>query len=91
MWTECCFLGRCLGSRESSCFTPCLATMLQYIDKDFWYENFTEEEQNKILKAQRSNNTLVSGEGMSCLPATWVGRRCIPALLSLDSRSQPRR
>ena len=31
----------------------------QYIDKDFWYENFTEEEQNKILKAQRSNNTLV--------------------------------
>ena len=65
--------------------------MLQYIDKDFWYENFTEEEQNKILKAQRSNNTLVSGEGMSCRPATWVGRRCIPALLSLDSRSQPRR
>jgi hypothetical protein len=31
----------------------------QHIDPDFWYENFTEEEQNKILKAKRSNNTLV--------------------------------
>lgn len=30
----------------------------KYIDPDFWYDNFTEEEQNKILKAGRSNNTL---------------------------------
>jgi hypothetical protein len=32
---------------------------VQYIDPAFKYVNFTEEEQNKILKAERSNNELV--------------------------------
>jgi hypothetical protein len=31
----------------------------KYIDPSFTYANFTEEEQNKILKAGRSNNELV--------------------------------
>jgi len=31
---------------------------IKYIDPSFSYTNFTEEEQNKILKARRSNNTL---------------------------------
>lgn len=30
----------------------------KYIDPEFTYVNFTEEEQNKILKAERSNNEL---------------------------------
>ena len=33
----------------------------QVIDPTFEYSNFTIEEQNKILVAKRSNNTLVSG------------------------------
>merc|ERR1711966_272748 len=36
----------------------CLDLYKQYIDKSFTYKNFTEEEQNKILKAERSNNEL---------------------------------
>lgn len=32
----------------------------QYIDPTFVYANFTVEEQDKILVAKRSNNTLVS-------------------------------
>jgi hypothetical protein len=40
-------------------FSVCCPASSQHIDPDFWYENFTEAEQNKILKAQRSNNTLV--------------------------------
>src|SRR3546814_612425 len=31
----------------------------QYIDPEFTYSNFTIEEQDKILKAKRSNNELV--------------------------------
>lgn len=33
--------------------------VVQYIDPEFTWKNFTEEEQAKILKAGRSNNTLV--------------------------------
>jgi len=35
-----------------------LALYKRYINPEFKWQNFTEEEQNKILKAQRSNNEL---------------------------------
>lgn len=38
------------------------------IDPGFWWDNFTEEEQNRILKAGRSNNTLDTTKLESALP-----------------------
>ena len=35
---------------------------IKYIDPEFTYSNFSEEEQNKILKAKRSNNCLDSSK-----------------------------
>jgi len=40
----------------------------EHIDHEFWYENFSEEEQNKILKAKRSNNTLDTTKLQEALP-----------------------
>lgn len=40
----------------------------KHIDPDFWYENFSEEEQNKILKAKRSNNELDTAKIVAALP-----------------------
>lgn len=36
----------------------CLALYKEIIDPDFWYANFSEEDQAKILKAGRCNNNL---------------------------------
>ena len=35
-----------------------LALYKEYIDPNFSWKNFTEEEQSKVIKAGRSNNTL---------------------------------
>ena len=40
----------------------------EHIDPTFWWDNFTEEEQNKILKAGRSNNTLDTTKLEEALP-----------------------
>lgn len=40
----------------------------KHIDPDFWYENFTEEEQSKVLKAGRSNNELDTTKLEAALP-----------------------
>jgi len=40
----------------------CLALYKEIIDPDFWYANFSEEEQNKILKAGRCNNFLATAK-----------------------------
>ncbi|CAM9971348.1 unnamed protein product, partial [Sphacelaria rigidula] len=40
----------------------------EYIDPEYSYSNFTVEEQDKILVAKRSNNTLVSAIIMSAVP-----------------------
>lgn len=40
----------------------------QYVDPNFVYENFTIEEQNKILKAGRSNNHLDAGKLLHIFP-----------------------
>lgn len=41
---------------------------IEYIDPNFKYVNFTEEEQNKILKAERSNNELSPDKMMEHFP-----------------------
>lgn len=40
----------------------------KHIDPDFWYDNFTEEEQSKVLKAGRSNNELDQTKLLEALP-----------------------
>ncbi len=40
----------------------------KYIDPSYSYSNFTVEEQNKILKAKRSNNTLDHTKLVNALP-----------------------
>jgi len=40
----------------------------EYIDPDFTYKNFTIEEQDKILKAKRSNNELDCSKLVAALP-----------------------
>jgi 3,5-epimerase/4-reductase len=40
----------------------CLALYKEIIDPTFWYANFSEEEQNKILKAGRCNNNLATAK-----------------------------
>jgi 3,5-epimerase/4-reductase len=40
----------------------CLALYKEIIDPEFWYANFSEEEQNKILKAGRCNNNLATAK-----------------------------
>ncbi len=40
----------------------CLALYKEIVDPDFWYANFTEAEQNKILKAGRCNNNLATAK-----------------------------
>lgn len=45
-----------------------LALYKEYIDPSFTWENFTLEEQNAILKAQRSNNELDTGKLLQEFP-----------------------
>jgi 3,5-epimerase/4-reductase len=52
----------------------------QYIDPEFWYVNFTEEEQNSVLKAKRSNNTLVRFVSHRQTPHEFVFRLCLCVL-----------
>lgn len=40
----------------------------QYVDPDFWYDNFTEADQAKILKAGRCNNHLDVAKLQAALP-----------------------
>ena len=40
----------------------------KYVDPDYTYTNFTVEEQAKILKAGRSNNTLDHSKLVNALP-----------------------
>ena len=40
----------------------------EIVDKDFWYENFTEEEQAKVLKAGRCNNHLDVAKLQAAVP-----------------------
>lgn len=42
------------------------------IDPDFWYENFTEEEQALVLKAGRSNNELDTTKLVEALPEITI-------------------
>jgi dTDP-4-dehydrorhamnose reductase len=46
----------------------CLDLYKEYIDSSFWYENFTEEEQAKVLKAGRCNNHLDVTKLQAALP-----------------------
>jgi 3,5-epimerase/4-reductase len=45
-----------------------LALYKEYIDPTFWWDNFTEAEQNAILKSGRSNNTLDTDKLEEALP-----------------------
>jgi len=45
-----------------------LALYKEYIDPEFTWVNFTEEEQNKILKAERSNNELSADRMLKLFP-----------------------
>lgn len=45
-----------------------LALYKQYVDPDYTWSNFTLEEQDKILKAKRSNNTLDHNHLCACVP-----------------------
>lgn len=45
-----------------------LAMYKELIDPEYTWKNFTEEEQNKILKAGRSNNTLDTTKFEACVP-----------------------
>jgi hypothetical protein len=40
----------------------------EIIDPDFWYANFTEAEQSKILKAGRCNNNLATAKLQAAVP-----------------------
>jgi len=44
----------------------------KHIDPDFWYENFTEEEQAKVLKAGRSNNELDTTKLEAAVPELTI-------------------
>ena len=46
----------------------CLALYKEIIDPDFWYANFSEAEQAKILKAGRCNNNLATDKLEAALP-----------------------
>jgi hypothetical protein len=46
----------------------CLALYKKHVDPSYTWENFTVEEQNKILKAGRSNNTLTHAKLCGALP-----------------------
>ena len=52
----------------------CLALYKEIIDPNFWYANFSEEEQNKILKAGRCNNFLATAklEAVAGVPVPHV-------------------
>ena len=41
---------------------------IKIVDPTYTYTNFTLEEQDKILKAKRSNNTLVSDKLVNSVP-----------------------
>ena len=45
-----------------------LALYKKYVDPDYTWQNFTIEEQNKILAAKRSNNLLDTTKITSALP-----------------------
>lgn len=55
----------CCVSRVA-CVGTCVDA--QYIDPTFWWDNFTEAEQNAILKSGRSNNTLSTDKLVDALP-----------------------
>ncbi len=44
----------------------------KYIDNSYVYSNFTVEEQNLILKAKRSNNTLDHTKLVNALPDVYI-------------------
>lgn len=46
----------------------CLSLYKQYIDPAFWYANFTEAEQAKVLKAGRCNNNLDVSKLQAAVP-----------------------
>ena len=46
----------------------CLALYKEIVDPDFWYANFSEEEQAKILKAGRCNNNLATDKLQAAVP-----------------------
>lgn len=50
----------------------CLELYKKYIDPSYTYENFTVEEQAKILKAGRSNNTLDHTKLMAAVPEAGI-------------------
>ena len=50
----------------------CLALYKKHVDPAYTWENFTVEEQDKILKAARSNNTLTHDKLMDAIPAGMV-------------------
>ena len=66
---------RAMGSTPACAWwctlTACVSVALQHIDPDFWYENFSEEDQAKVLKAGRSNNELVRRSTLFVLPAVF--------------------
>ena len=49
-------------------FLQCLELYKSEIDPTFWYANFTEEEQAKILKAGRCNNHLDVSKLVAAVP-----------------------
>lgn len=50
----------------------CLALYKKHVDPAYTWENFTVEEQDKILKAARSNNTLTHEKLMNAIPEGMV-------------------
>jgi dTDP-4-dehydrorhamnose reductase len=50
----------------------CLALYTKHVDPAYTWENFTVEEQDKILKAARSNNTLTHDKLMDAIPDGMV-------------------
>jgi dTDP-4-dehydrorhamnose reductase len=50
----------------------CLALYKKHVDPAYTWENFTVEEQDKILKAARSNNTLTHDKLMDAIPDGMV-------------------
>ena len=46
----------------------CLDMYKKFVDPDYTYTNFTLEEQDKILKAGRSNNTLDTAKLVAAVP-----------------------
>ncbi len=62
----CWLLARAVGLDGVLCV--CAYPAVQYIDPTFWWENFSEAEQNAILKSGRSNNTLCTDKLEDALP-----------------------